>query len=151
MSVEFDFLTANDKPALVGLSRPDLLDTAQVALSQLGYKVHCAANHGDFLHKYAQVQYEVVVMEELFCATKLEENESLLSLQRMPMTLRRHSTIMLFGESLATFNPLQAFQYGVHAVLNPNEMFLLIQLLQKVVADGEFFNHTYRETQQRYA
>src|SRR6185295_6526723 len=145
MSVEFDFLTANDKPALIGLSRPELLDTAQLALNQLGYKVHAGSNHGDFLHKYAQVQYQVVVMEELFCCNKIEENESLIALQRMPMNQRRHSTVLLFGESLATFNPLQAFQHGVHAVLNPNEMFLLIQLVQKAVTDSDFFLHTFRE------
>ena len=151
MSVEFDFLTANDKPALIGLTRPELLDTAQLALHQLGYKVHAASNHGDFLHKYAQVQYQVVVTEELFCCNKPEENESLLTLQRMPMSRRRHSTVLLFGDSLATFNPLQAFQYGVHAVLNPNEMFLLIQLVQKAVADSDFFLHTFRESQLRFA
>ena len=151
MSVEFDFLTANDKPALMGLSRAELLDTAQLALNQLGYKVHAASNHGDFLHKYAQVQYQVVVLEELFCCNKPEDNESLFALQLMSMSQRRHSTVLLFGDSLATFNPLQAFQYGVHAVLNPNEMFLLIQLVQKAVADSDFFLHTFREGQQRHA
>ena len=151
MSVEFDFLTANDKPALMGLTRPELIDTAQLALNQLGYKVHMASNHGDFLHKYAQVQYQAVVMEELFCCERPEDNESLIALQHMPMSRRRHSTVLLFGDSLATFNPLQAFQYGVHAVLHPNEMFLLIQLMQKAVADSDFFLHTFREGQLRHA
>src|SRR5262249_14310897 len=97
MSVDFEFITATDKPALLGLSTPELQETAKNALDQLGYKVHTAVNHGEFLHKFAQVPYQVVVLEELFSSTTPAENESLLALQRMPMTMRRHSTIVLFG------------------------------------------------------
>ena len=151
MSVEFDFLTAEDKPALLGLSTPELQDTARTALDQLGYKVHVAANHGEFLHKFAQVPYQVVIVEEMFSAATTEENESLQALQRMPMIMRRHAVVILFGFSMATFNPLQAFQQGVHAVVNPSEMFLLIQLIQKAVADDELFLHTFRDAQKRLA
>jgi ActR/RegA family two-component response regulator len=151
MSVEFDFLTPEDKPALLGLSTPELQDTAKTALDQLGYKVHIAANHGEFLHKFGQVPYHVVILEEMFASTTPEENESLQMLQRMPMSLRRHTVVVLFGFSLATFNPLQAFQQGVHAVVNPSEMFLLIQLLQKAVVDNDMFLHPLREAQKRLA
>jgi ActR/RegA family two-component response regulator len=150
MSSEFDFVTATDKPALMALSTPELLDTAKTALDQLGYKVHIAENHGEFLHRFNQIAYQVVVIEENFNAQTPEENESLMVLQRMPMNQRRHAVIVLFGFSLATFNPLQAFQCGVHAVVNPSEMFLLIQLIQKAVADNEIFLRTYRDLQNRH-
>lgn len=151
MSVEFDFLTPEDKPALLGLSTPELQDTAKTALDQLGYKVHVAVNHGEFLHKFAQIPYHVIILEEMFSSATPEENESLQILQRMPMTMRRHAVVILFGFSLATFNPLQAFQQGVHAVVNPSEMFLLIQLVQKAAADDDLFLHTFRDAQKRLA
>ena len=151
MPVDFDFLTPTDKPALIGLSTPELQETAKTALDQLGYKVHTAVNHGEFLHKFAQVPYQVIVLEELFSASTPEENESLLALQRMPMSLRRHGVAVLFGFNLATFNPLQAYQQCVHAVVNPSEMFLLIQLIQKAVADNDMFLHSFREVQRRMA
>src|ERR1041384_6037494 len=151
MSIEFEFLTPNDKPALLGLSTPELQDTAKTALDQLGYKVHVAVNHGEFLHKFAQVGYHVVVLEDMFSSATPEENESLLTLQRMPMSMRRHTVAILFCFSLATFKPLQAFQQGVHAVVNPSEMFLLIQLIQKAAADNDMFLHTLREAQKRLA
>ena len=151
MSVEFDFLTPTDKPALLGLSTPELVDTAKTALDQLGYKVHTAVNHGEFLHKFSQVPYHVVILEESFSAATPAENESLLAIPRMPMHHRRHAVFVLFGFSLATFNPLQAFQQGVHAVVNPSEMFLLIQLIQKAVADNDLFHMTFREAQKRLA
>jgi len=151
MSMDFDFITATDKPALIALSTPELQETAKNALDQLGYKVHTAVNHGEFLHKFAQVAYQVVIIEELFSATTPEENESLIALQRMPMSLRRHSTVVLFGFNMATFNPMQAYQQCVHAVVNPSEMFLLIQLIQKAVADNDLFLHTFRDVQRRAA
>lgn len=149
MSVEFEFLTPTDKPALIALTTPELLDAAKTALDQLGYKAHVAENHGEFLHKFHQVPYQVVVIEEGFAGSPPEENESLLALQRMSMSQRRHTAVVLCGFSLATFNPLQAFQQGAHAVVNPSEVFLLIQLIQKAVADNDLFLHTYREAQKR--
>ena len=151
MSLEFEILNATDKPALLGLSTPELLDTARSALDQLGYKVHTALNHGEFLHKFAQVQYEVVILEECFASSTPEENESLQVLQRMPMNQRRHAEVILFGLSLSTFNPFQAFHAGVHAVVNPSEMFLLIQLIQKAVTENDSFLHIFREAQKRLA
>src|SRR6266516_4810759 len=100
MSVEFDFLTPTDKPALLGLSTPVLQDTAKTALDQLGYKVHVAVNHGEVLHKFAQVSYNVVILEDMCSSSPEEENESLLDLQRMPMAMRRHCVAILFGFSL---------------------------------------------------
>ncbi|HEU0008246.1 MAG TPA: hypothetical protein VFT34_00360 [Verrucomicrobiae bacterium] len=151
MSVELEFLTAADKPALLGLSTAELQETAKTALDQLGFKVHTAVNHGEFLHKFAQVPYQIVILEELFSANSPEENESLAVIQRMPMNQRRHTVFVLFGFNLATFNPMQAFQQGVHAVVNPSEMFLLIQLIQKAIADNDMFLHTFREVQRRLA
>ena len=151
MSVELDFLTTADKPALLGLSTPELQETAKTALDQLGFKVHTAVNHGEFLHKFAQVPYQVVVIEELFSSTTPEENETLRALQRMSMNQRRQAVFILFGFNMATFNPMQAYQQGVHAVVNPSEMFLLIQLVQKAIADNDMFLNTFREVQRRMA
>jgi hypothetical protein len=149
MTIDFDVVTAADKPALIGLSTPELQEAARTALDQLGYKVHTAVNHGEFLHKFGQLSYQVVVLEELFSATTPEDNESLIALQRMGMSLRRHVTTLLFGYNMATFNPMQAYQHSVHAVINPSEMFLLIQLIQKATADNDIFLQTYREADKR--
>ncbi len=149
--MDFDFLTANDRPALIALSTPELQETAKTALDQLGFKVHTAVNHGEFLHKFGQVPYQVVILEENFSASTPEENESLMALRRMPMTMRRNAVVILFGFNMATFNPMQAFQQCVHAVVNPSEMFLLVQLVQKAIADNDMFLHTMREVQRRVA
>src|SRR5215510_15703521 len=149
MSSKFDFISATDKPALLAFSTPEWLEAAKSALNDLGYKVHTAATHGDFLIRFTQVRYHVVIVEELFAANNVSENLTLQALQAMPMNQRRHATVILFGDSFQTFTPMQAFQQSVHAVINSSELFLLKQLIEKAVADNTIFQHSYREAQQR--
>lgn len=149
MADRFEFISASDKPALLAFSTPEWLEAARTALVELGFKVHTAATHGDFLVRFSQIQYQVVIVEELFAANNLSENLTLQSLQQMPMSQRRHATVILFGDSFQTFTPLQAFQQSVHAVINSSELFLLKQLIEKAVADNTLFLHSYREMQAR--
>jgi hypothetical protein len=149
MSNQFDFISATDKPALLAFSTPEWLEAARAALAELGYKVHTAATHTDFLIRFSQVHYHVVIVEELFAANNIGENLTLNALQQMPMDQRRHATVILLGNSFQTFTPLEAFQQSVHAVINSSELFLLKQLIEKAVADNVLFLNSYREAQNR--
>ncbi len=149
MNDQFEFISATDKPALVAFSTPEWMDAVKTALQELGYKVHTAATHSDFLIRFSQVRYQVVIVEERFAANTLEENLTLQALQQMPMNQRRHATIVLLGESFQTFTPLQAFQQSVHAVINSSELFLIKQLIEKSIADNQMFLHSYNEVQSR--
>jgi CheY-like chemotaxis protein len=149
MDNAFDFISTGDKPALIAFSTPEWLETAKTTLAELGYKVHTAATHSDFLTRFTQVQYQVVVIEELFGAHTIEENQALKALQNMPVNQRRHTTIILLGESFQTFTPMEAFKQSVHAVINTSEMFLLKQLVEKAVSDNDLFLHSFREVQNR--
>ena len=146
---KFEFLSASDKPALLAFSTPEWLETARGALTELGYKVHTAATHGDFLIRFSQVRYQVVILEERFAANDIAENLTLQALQHMPMGQRRHATVILLGDMFQTFTPMQAFQQSVHAVINSSELFLIKQLIEKAVADNTLFLHSYREAQAR--
>lgn len=149
MADKFEFISASDKPALLAFSTPDWLEAARAALNELGYKVHTAATHGDFLIRFSQIRYQVVIVEELFAANMVSENLTLHALQHMPMSQRRHATVILFGDSFQTFSPLHAFQQSVHAVISSSELFLFKQLIEKAIADNTLFLHSYRETQAR--
>jgi len=149
MANKFDFISATDKPALLAFSTPEWLEAAKTALTELGYKVHTAATHSDFLIRFSQVRYQVLIVEELFAANDLSENLTLQALQTMPMQQRRHTTVILFGNSFQTFTPMQAFQFSVHAVINASELFLLKQLIEKAIADNTLFLNSFREAQSR--
>jgi hypothetical protein len=149
MPGSFDFISTEDKPALIAFSTPDWLETAKTALTGLGYKVHTAATHSDFSARFSQVRYQVVIIEELFGANKIEENMALQSIQTMSIGQRRHATIILLGNSFQTFMPMEAFKHSVHAVINSSEMFLLKQLIEKAVTDNALFLHSFQEVQNR--
>lgn len=145
MPETFEFISTTDKPALLAFSTPEWLEAAKTALQELGYKVHTAATHSDFLVRFSQVHYLVVVVEERFAANSIEENTTLKALQSMPMDQRRHATVILVGDSFQTFTPMQAFQQSVHAVINSSELFLLKQLLEKAIADNALFLQSFRQ------
>src|SRR5947207_10971717 len=149
MSTKFEFISTNDKPALLAFSTPEWLEAARIALGELGYKVHTAATHGDFQIRFSQIRYQVVIIEERFAANDITENLTLQVMQRMPMSQRRHSTVILIGDNFQTFTPMQAFQQSVHAVINSSELFLLKQLIEKAVADNALFLTGFRDAQSR--
>ncbi|HEX7655162.1 MAG TPA: hypothetical protein VF607_16760 [Verrucomicrobiae bacterium] len=149
MNGSFDFVTANDRPALLAFSTPGWLETTKAALVELGYKVHTAATHSDFLLRFSQAHYQVVIIEELFGANSLAENLSLTAIQNMPSTQRRHATVLMVGDSFQTFVPLEAYKHSVHAVINSSELFLMKQLVEKAVAENELFLQNFREIQNR--
>jgi DNA-binding NtrC family response regulator len=149
MTGSFDFVGSADKPALIAFSTPEWLELTRTALAELGYKVHTAATHSDFLIRFSQARYQLVVVEELFGATVPAENLTLQALQTMSMNQRRHATVLLIGDSFQTFTPMEAFQQSVHAVINSSELFLLKQLVEKAVADNDLFLHNFREVQGR--
>jgi CheY-like chemotaxis protein len=151
MNDKFDFISATDKPALVASANPAWLDAAKKALQELGYKIHVAANHEDFLSRFSQVSYQIVLLEDFFNAAAIGENLSLKSLQKMLMSQRRHATIILVGNSVRTLDPMQAFQYSVHAVINNSEMLVLKQLVEKIMAENALFLHNFREVQAHIA
>jgi len=151
MSIEFEFISADDKPALLALTNPEYVAVAQTVLGELGFKVHVATNHDEFATRFSQIQYQVVLIEEAFACPSIAENYTLANLQWMAMGQRRHTVIILLGPSFETLHAMQAFQQSVHAVVNPNELATLGPIIQKVVADTNLFLHIYRDAQSRAA
>lgn len=147
MAAEFDFISTTDKPAMVLINNKEWADFCKSILIELGYKVHCLDTYEDFVTKFAEIHYQVVIVDEAFGGSL--ENPALQSMQTMPMTQRRHAVILLLGGSFETLNAMQAFQQSVHAVINYTEMNLLAQLVQKIVSDNDLFLKTYRDTMQR--
>ncbi len=151
MAFEFDFVVASDKPALLGLSNLEWLSTVHPVLADLGYKIHTANDHEDFIDRFGRVQYQVVVLEELFAAGAPAENLALARFQRMPMNQRRHTVSFLLSDRFQTLNAMQAYQQSVHAVINPAEFANVRPIIQQVVADQETFLRTFKATEAKVA
>lgn len=148
---EFEFIRPEDKPALLAMCNEEWLASVQAVVNDLGYKSLSASNESDFLTRFASIQFQLVVIDELFCAATPAENTTLRSLQVMPMNLRRHATVILIGDGFQTMHPMQAYQQSVHAVVNRADAATLAQIIQPVIADTALFLNTFRDTQRRIA
>jgi hypothetical protein len=151
MPLDLEILAPGDRPILLGVSSKDVLDYAEGVFDQMGYKVHVAATHDEFLERYGRVQYEIVFVEDSFGGVPWTQNKALTTLQTMPMALRRHSTVMLFSDTLETLNPMQAFHQSVHAIVNRVDLDKLLLVVQQVVNDNMTFLNVYRDVQGRIA
>jgi hypothetical protein len=149
MSEEFDFIGPNDLPALVAVSNPQALAAVKSTLVGNGLQSPCRRNPLQFETRYNQINYQVVVMEDIFAGNPLEENPSLQFLQRLPMAQRRYATIFLLGGAFETLNTLQAFAQSVHCVVNYTEIPMIGQLIQKTIAENNLFLNTFREIEHR--
>lgn len=143
---DIEFISPSDQPALIGMNAPEWMAKARSVLHELGYKVHFAANHEDFLTRFGRLHYQLVLLEDQFSSCNPEENESLLALQRMSMAQRRHAAIFLMGSTLQTMNPFQAFDFSVHATLNRGDLENLKPILQQVLAENNLFLSVLRDS-----
>jgi sulfur transfer complex TusBCD TusB component (DsrH family) len=150
MSLDLEILSPTDRPVLLGITSADVLDYANGVLDQMGFKVHTASSHEEFLDRFARVQYEVILLEDAFCGP-MEQNESLQTLQLMPMALRRHATVLLLSDTFASLDALIAFQQSVHATVNRADLDKLMLIVQQVVNDNTLFLNTYRDVQRNIA
>jgi len=151
MPAEYEYLSPDDKPALLALCNEEWQASIEAIVKQAGYKTHAVNTPEDFTARFGAVQYQLTVIDELFSAESLAENKTLQALQVMPMNNRRHSTIILIGDSFQTGHPMQAYQQSVHAVVNRADAGNLAGLIQKTVGDNEMFLHMFRDTQRRIA
>ena len=132
MSLDIEILAPTDRPVLLGIGAADILDYAQGVLDQLGYKVHTATTKDEFLDRFSRVQYEIILLEDTFGGVPPDQNESLQTLQQMPMAQR-------------------PFHQSVHATINRNDLHKLMLIIQQVVNDHTLFLNTYRDVQRNIA
>lgn len=151
MSLDLEILSPTDRPVLLGISSADILEYARGVLDQMGYKVHTAINHEEFLDRFARVQYEIILLEDTFGGVLPEQNTALSTLQSMPMSVRRHATVLLVSDMLPSLDAMHAFHQSVHATVNRADMDKLMLIVQQVVNDNTLFLNTYRDVSSRIA
>lgn len=151
MAIEFEILSPTDRPALIAITAADMQQYVGGVLDQLGFKVHSASTHDEFLDRFSRVQYEVVLIEDNFMGSTPDQNVALVTLQGMPMMARRHATVFVLGDHFQTLDPMQAFQQSAHAVVNRVDVDKLMLVVQQVVNDTGMFLNAYRDVQARIA
>jgi hypothetical protein len=146
---EFDIIGLNDKPALLAISTPEVVERVKTVLTEMGYKVHTVDNFEQFELRYNQINYQVVIIEQTFASLNSLENPALQMVQNLPMSQRRHVTFFLVGPGFETLDVMMAFTLSVHCVINYSELPILPGLVQKTVTENDLFLTTFRDVERR--
>ena len=139
-----DFFELGDKTALICA---DLLTTESVraTLKSLGYKSHSAETSETAIDRLRYTAYDVVVIHENFAGSSLRSNAMLSYMATLPMAQRRNSFVCLIGDSLRTFDAMQAFAESVHIVVHPMDLPNFAAILRKSIAEFELLYKVYKD------
>ena len=133
---EFDFIGPRDKPALLAVSEPEVIDFPRRPDRIQLERASGGKPQSQFDRRYSQVNYQVVIIEENFAGSVHRgQFEPANGARPEHERQKRYATFFLIGQSFESLNTLQAFAQSVHCVLNFAELPMLSEVLQKTVAE----------------
>ena len=112
-------------------------DTLKSALTELGYHVEFPAAADEALSKIQTTQCEVIVLDEAFDGSTLENNTLLKALQEMLMDTRRSIFVALLASQFTTGDHMMAFAQSVNVVINFNDMGNISTILKRSIAENK--------------
>ena len=140
MDGQGDKFRVDSKPALVCYGGAQEKETLKSALTEVGYNVEFATTADEALGKMPTAGYEVIVLDEAFDGSTLENNTLLKALQEMLMATRRSIFVALIGSQLTTGDHMTAYAKSVNVVINPNDMGNISTILKhSITENNEFF------------
>ena len=138
----------NDKLALIMDRKNE--DAWSASLSGLEFKLQVPATPEQGVHRLKFHEFQVVVLNENFDETSLEESPVYNYIINMPMTSRRKSFVVLVGEKFRSTDNMEAFALSVNLVINERDIDKLDMILRKSINENETFYKIYRETLQAH-
>ena len=92
MAFDSEFLRDTDKPALLAMDPPELLEKTRVIVAGLGYKVHVVRDHEEFNNRFGAVHYQLLILTDTFDSSAGPANPSLQRLQHVGVLWTRRNT-----------------------------------------------------------
>ena len=134
------------RSSLVCGNNAALKKAISAALEQLKYNSEYAENPEDAFEKIKYNQYGLIILDEVFGGTSLENNGVYKYLLTMPMAVRRNIFIALMGKDFKTADNMTAFAKSVNLVLNERDISNLKPLLKKAIPDNDQFYKVFLES-----
>ncbi len=139
----FDIFEPGDLTALVCVDQPEYQQQIVDQLSAMDYKIHVGLFAEDISLKLKTHPYDVVVIDEHFGGTYLNNNAVLYEAIHLPGAQRRNQYLVLVGTSLMTNDEMMAFIFSVDLVFNVNDLANLKPVLRRGVARQKEFFHPF--------
>lgn len=139
----FDFVEQGVQTALVCEDDPAPREKIRAKLKQMNYRITEVSSQRDALKNMRFHVYELIVLNESFENSTIENNHILCYLNFLNMAMRRDIFVVLVGNNFRTMDNMNAFAHSVNIVVNSKDLDQLEMILKKSLADHQQFYRTF--------
>ena len=142
----FDFIEEEGITALVCEQDPNIRKKVIEALDIMEYHITVAENGRDALKKMRYHVYDLIVINETFNSDSLDSNMVMLFLERLPMSIRRNTFVIMISTRFRTLDRMLAFRYSVHIIINSKNIDDFAKIVSRGLTDNELFCQVFNES-----
>jgi CheY-like chemotaxis protein len=142
----FDFIEEEGSTALVCEQDPDIRKKVIDALDIMEYHITIAESGRDALKKMRYHVYDLIVINETFNSDSPDSNMVTLYLERLPMSIRRDTFVIMISTRFHTLDRMLAFRYSVHIIINSKNIDDFAKIVSRGLTDNEMFYQVFNES-----
>jgi len=144
----FDFVGADEQTALICEMDEDIRKSACSILEGMDFQITDVSSVKDALKNMRYHEYDVIIVNEN-CINEEGENDVLVYLEKLPMSVRRKMFVVLLSDNYRTMDNMAAFNKSVNLILNAQNLADLETILNRGIAINEVFYNVFKEAQRR--
>lgn len=145
MESAFDFTEEEGKTALVCENNPQIREKIVNILKLMEYHVLEAINARDALTKMRFHIFNLIVINETFDMSNIDNNSILIYLARLNMVIRRNIFVVLLSNQYRTMDKMMAFNKSVNLIINLENIDDADRTLSRSIAENEIFYRVFKE------
>ena len=145
----FQFLEDGAKTAILCVNNEDLLTHVRTVVEEAGYHVLETGTARDTLRQMRFHDFDLVVLDELFCTRDPEMNHVLKYVAQLTMDSRRGMFVVLISDRFSTGDNMQAFHKSVNLIVNPADIKQFGMLLKRGLGEHEAFYRVFNQEYQK--
>ena len=142
----FDFIEEEGSTALVCEQDPDIRKKVIDALDIMEYHITIAESGRDALKKMRYRVYDLIVIDEAFNSDSPNSNMVMLFLERLPMSIRRNTFLIMTSTRFRTLDRMLAFRYSAHIIINLKNIDDFAKIVSRGITDNELFYQILNES-----
>ena len=142
----FDFIEEEGNTALICEQNPDIRKKIIDALNIMEYHITVAESGRDALKKMRYNVYDLIVINETFNSDSPDSNMVMLYFERLPMSIRRNTFVIMISTKFHTLDRMLAFRYSVHIILNSKNIDDFAKIVSRGLTDNELFYQVFNES-----
>ena len=141
----FAFVEEEGDTVLICEEDPVIKNKISKVLDIMEYSITDATNSRDALTRLRYHTYNLIIANERFDTSNPDANTVLAFLERLTMSSRRNTCVILLSSRFRTMDNLMALHKSVNCIINISDIGNIDKILSKTLTENEFFFKVYNE------